>query len=139
MCFPRWERYMMKLASTGFFGVLSGHSGCHIRCLAGAVGSFCVGGRDAPRRTQAFQPHAVACKFSMPTLIKKPSTRIPNTMCLIFNHVNMRWAKVHALSTRGETSPQGFVSHFENRSVSFGCSTAAPFQHCPRRYPRPHL
>ena len=84
---------MMKLTSTGLFGVLSGHSGCHIRCLPGAVGSFCLGGRDAPRRTQAFQPHAVACKFSMPTLIKKPSTRIPNTMCPIFNHVNMRGPK----------------------------------------------
>ena len=122
-----------------FSGYSAGTAGVILdACLEPLGRSVWVGGMR-PGGTQAFQPHAVACKFSMPTLIKKPSTRIPNTMCPIFNHVNMRWAKVHALLTRGETSRQGFVSHFENRSVSFGCSTAAPFHHRPRRYPRPQL
>ena len=106
---------MMKLTSTGFFAVLSGHSGCHTRFLAGAVGSLYLGGRDAPRRTQAFQPHAVTCKFSMPTLIKKPSTQIPNTMCPIFNHVNMRGPKY--MRCRHEAKLLARVSYLMSKMV----------------------
>ena len=39
----------------------------------------------------------------------------------------MRWAKVHALSTRGETSRQGFVSHFENGLSRLAARPLRPF------------